>query len=172
VCRATALHEHDVSVSGRVPRPDADDLVGAVDRDVHAVDRVQVHERDAHLASDLPGRERRRDAHDVEARIESIEGHAASIPDDPDGDLTALGTLSDETRHTIARLLTAADGELCVCEISPVVDVSESAISHALSDLREAGLVTRRKDGTWRYYEATERAEAILAALNETRGEA
>jgi len=108
---------------------------------------------------------------DVEARIASIEAHAASIPDDPDEDLSALGTLSDGTRYRIARLLAAADGELCVCEISPVVDVSESAISHALSDLREAGLVTRRKDGTWRYYEATERAEALLVALDETRGE-
>jgi DNA-binding transcriptional ArsR family regulator len=107
---------------------------------------------------------------DVAARVDEIEGHAASIPDDPEGDLTALGTLSDETRYTIARLLATADGELCVCEISPVVDVSESAISHALADLREAGLVTRRKDGTWRYYEATERAEAILAALDETHG--
>ena len=107
---------------------------------------------------------------DVAARIDAIEAHAASIPDDPDEDLTALGTLSDGTRYTIARLLAAADGELCVCEISPVVDVSESAISHALADLREAGLVTRRKDGNWRYYETTERAESILAALDETRG--
>jgi DNA-binding transcriptional ArsR family regulator len=48
--------------------------------------------------------------------------------------------------------------------------VSDSAISHALSDLRDAGLVTRRKDGTWRYYEATDRAEALLAALDDTRG--
>jgi DNA-binding transcriptional ArsR family regulator len=58
---------------------------------------------------------------------------------------------------------------MCVCEINPIVDVSDSAISHALSDLREAGLVTRRKDGTWRYYEATERAKALLAALDETQ---
>jgi DNA-binding transcriptional ArsR family regulator len=107
---------------------------------------------------------------DIEARIDAIETYAAAIPEDPDDDLGALGTLSDGTRYRIARLLAVADGELCVCEISPVVDVSESAISHALADLREAGLVTRRKDGTWRYYEATDRAEAILAALDETRG--
>ena len=42
-------------------------------------------------------------------------------------------------------------------------------MSHALSDLTEAGLVTRRKNGTWRYYEATERATALLAALDRTR---
>ncbi|MBO4248643.1 winged helix-turn-helix transcriptional regulator [Halomicrobium sp. IBSBa] len=111
-------------------------------------------------------------AGDVEDRVESIESHAATIPSDPEADLTALATLSNDTRYRIARLLSAAEDELCVCEISPVVDVSESAISHALSDLREAGLVTRRKDGTWRYYEATARTTALLSALDETRGEA
>jgi DNA-binding transcriptional ArsR family regulator len=50
-----------------------------------------------------------------------------------------------------------------------VVDVSDSAVSHALADLLDADLVTRRKHGTWRYYEATERARALLAALDATR---
>ncbi|WP_018259090.1 ArsR/SmtB family transcription factor [Halomicrobium katesii] len=109
---------------------------------------------------------------DIEDRVESIESHAATIPSDPEADLAALATLSNDTRYRIARLLSAAEDELCVCEISPVVDVSESAISHALSDLREAGLVSRRKDGTWRYYEATARTAALLSALDETRGEA
>ena len=66
-------------------------------------------------------------------------------------------------------MLTAANRELCVCEINLIVDVSDSAISHTLSDLYDAGLVTRRKDGTWRYYETTDRAEALLTALDETR---
>jgi DNA-binding transcriptional ArsR family regulator len=43
-------------------------------------------------------------------------------------------------------------------------------VSHALSDLHDAGLVTRRKDGTWRYYEPTDRAVALLDALDRTRG--
>lgn len=106
---------------------------------------------------------------DVEARIETLEGYrSASSP--PDADLAALKALGNDTRYTIVRLLLAAEGELCVCEIHPVVDVSDSAISHALSDLHDAKLVSRRKEGTWRYYEATERAAALLAALDETRG--
>ena len=68
-------------------------------------------------------------------------------------------------------MLTAADRELCVCEINPIFEVSDSAISHALSDLYDAGLVSRRKDGTWRYYETTDRAEALLTALDETRSD-
>lgn len=107
---------------------------------------------------------------DIQNRIETLNEYATNLPSNPDSDLTAMKTLGNETRYTIVRLLAAAEQELCVCEITPVVDVSESAISHALSDLNEAGLVTRRKDGTWRYYKATERAIALLNALDTTRG--
>jgi DNA-binding transcriptional ArsR family regulator len=106
---------------------------------------------------------------DVERRIATLEEHVAEIPAGADRDRAVLKALGDETRYTIGRLLISADRELCVCEITPVVDVSDSAVSHALSDLYDAGLVTRRSDGTWRYYAATERASALLEALDETR---
>jgi DNA-binding transcriptional ArsR family regulator len=109
-------------------------------------------------------------AEDVDERLATLHEYHNSVPTDRDGDLTALKTLGDDTRHTIARLLAAAERDLCVCELSPLLDVSDSAISHALSDLRESGLVTRRKDGQWRYYGATARTEALLAALDDTRG--
>jgi DNA-binding transcriptional ArsR family regulator len=108
---------------------------------------------------------------DVEARIETLESYVADVPADADRDVAALKALGNDTRYAIVRLLRAAGRELCVCEITPVVDVSDSAISHALSSLHDAGLVTRRKDGTWRYYETTERAEALLDALDGVRGE-
>jgi DNA-binding transcriptional ArsR family regulator len=107
---------------------------------------------------------------DLEERLDSLRSYQSETPTDPDADLTALKTLGNDTRYSIVRLLTAANRELCVCEINPIVDVSDSAISHALSDLYDAGLVTRRKDGTWRYYETTDRAEALLTALDKTRG--
>ncbi|WP_299269053.1 ArsR/SmtB family transcription factor [Halorientalis sp.] len=110
-------------------------------------------------------------AADVEERLETLQEYRTSVADGHATDLEALRTLGNDTRYEIVRLLAAAGRELCVCEINPVVEVSDSAISHALSDLRDAGLVTRRKDGTWRYYEATDRAKALLAALDETRGE-
>lgn len=106
---------------------------------------------------------------DVEERLESLRTYRSEIPADPDADLAALKALGNDTRYSIVRLLAAAGRELCVCEINPVVDVSDSAISHALSDLYDAGLVTRRKEGTWRYYEVTDRAETLLAALDGTR---
>jgi DNA-binding transcriptional ArsR family regulator len=105
----------------------------------------------------------------VDRRIATLEERVASIPPDADSDRAVFKVLSNETRYTIVHLLTASERELCVCEITPVVDVSDSAVSHALSDLHDAGLVTWRSDGTWRYYAATERASGILAALEETR---
>jgi len=107
---------------------------------------------------------------DVEARIDDLQTLERGLPDDTGSDLTALGTLSDDTRYRIARYLSVAEGELCVCELSPLVAVSDSAVSHALSDLTEAGLVTRRKEGQWRYYDTTDRADSLLAALDSTRG--
>ena len=111
-----------------------------------------------------------RDA-DVSERIEDLHGLERGLPADEASDRAALGTLSDDTRYRLARVLSAADGELCVCELSPLVAVSDSAVSHALSDLTEAGLVTRRKDGQWRYYDTTDRADALLGALDGTRGD-
>jgi len=105
---------------------------------------------------------------DVEQRLDDLEALADAVPDRPESDLRALKALGDGTRHELARLLAAAEGELCVCELAPLVDVSDSAVSHALSDLSEAGLVTRRKAGTWRYYDATDRARALLSALDAT----
>ena len=106
---------------------------------------------------------------DVKERLATLETFASSVPARADTDVAALDALGNETRYRIVRLLVAADRELCVCEINPVVDVSDSAVSHALSTLGNAGLVTRRKEGTWRYYAPTDRARALLDALDETR---
>ncbi|MFB6097266.1 MAG: ArsR/SmtB family transcription factor [Haloferacaceae archaeon] len=106
---------------------------------------------------------------DVADRLASLERLEGAVPDDPTPDLRALKTLGDGTRYRIVRLLVAADGDLCVCELTPLLDVSESAISHALADLTEAGLVARRKAGTWRYYRPTDRAERLVETLDATR---
>jgi ArsR family transcriptional regulator len=106
-------------------------------------------------------------ADDVAARLDELEALADGVPD-PERDLAALSALASETRYRLCRLLVAG-GERCVCELHPVLDVSESATSHALSTLADAGLVARREAGKWHYYRATERTETLLAALDETR---
>lgn len=106
---------------------------------------------------------------DVEQRIAEIDALTARVPDDPTPDLQTLQALGNDTRYTIVRLLVAADDELCVCEFTPLLDVSDSAVSQALAELLDAGLVTRRKDGTWRYYQTTDRAERLVTVLDATR---
>ncbi|HEY0929012.1 MAG TPA: metalloregulator ArsR/SmtB family transcription factor [Gemmatimonas sp.] len=58
--------------------------------------------------------------------------------------------LSDETRLAILHMLT--DGERCVCELQAELDAAQSRLSFHLRVLREAGLVTDRKEGRWSYY--------------------
>jgi DNA-binding transcriptional ArsR family regulator len=86
-----------------------------------------------------------------------------------ESDVSVLSALASETRYKIVRILHIADDELCVCEFSPLLDVSDSAISHALSQLTDAGLLSRRKDGKWRKYRTTPRANALLVALDGSR---
>lgn len=102
---------------------------------------------------------------DVEAKLADLDELLAIDPAVRAAALQALSTLGDGTRYDLVRLLVAADRELCVCEITPLFDVSDSAISHALADCRDAGLLTRRKDGTWRHYAATDLARSIMAGL-------
>ena len=86
-------------------------------------------------------------------------------------DIDLLSALANETRYKIIRLIHTAGEELCVCEFAPLLEVSDSAISHALSQLTEAGLLTRRKDGKWRKYRTTRRATALLIVLDGSRSE-
>lgn len=79
-----------------------------------------------------------------------------------------LAAVSDETRYQIVRLLSEAEDELCVCEITPLLSVSESAVSHALSKLTDADVIGRRKEGRWRMYSLTDRGKAIVQALEES----
>jgi ArsR family transcriptional regulator len=108
---------------------------------------------------------------DLADRLAELEELNESVGgSDLETDIELLSALGNETRYKIVRMLhTADDEELCVCELSPLLDVSDSAISHALSQLTDAGLVTRRKEGKWRMYRATPRANAVLVALDGSR---
>jgi ArsR family transcriptional regulator len=58
--------------------------------------------------------------------------------------------LSDETRLQIVELL--SHGERCVCELQDTLDAAQSRLSFHLKTLKDAGLVTDRRDGRWMYY--------------------
>ena len=103
---------------------------------------------------------------DIERRLDELGTLEAAIGQTQvDAELVVLSALANETRYTLVRVLVAAQEELCVCELNAVVDVTESGLSHALSQLVDAGLVDGRKDGRWKKYRATNRAVALVTVL-------
>ena len=79
--------------------------------------------------------------------------------------------LSDETRLAVVQML--GDGERCVCDLQAALDVAQSRLSFHLKVLKEAGLVSDRKDGRWSYYtlvpDALTEAHDIVHALASPR---
>lgn len=66
-------------------------------------------------------------------------------------DLTLFAkAFADPTRVRVIAAL--RHGELCVCELTDAMEMSQSTLSTHLQVLRQAGLVTTRKDGKWIYY--------------------
>jgi len=103
---------------------------------------------------------------DVERRLDELGTLEAALgPAQVDAELDVLSALANETRYTLVRVLVAAGEELCVCELQAVVDVSESGLSHALSALVDTGLISGRKDGRWKKYQATNRAITLVTVL-------
>jgi DNA-binding transcriptional ArsR family regulator len=106
----------------------------------------------------------------LKERLEELETLDAAVGGPHlETDVDLLSAMANDTRYKIVRIIYTAGEELCVCEFAPLLDVSDSAISHALSQLTDAGLLTRRKDGKWRKYSTTDRATAMLVALDGSR---
>jgi DNA-binding transcriptional ArsR family regulator len=61
-----------------------------------------------------------------------------------------FNALSDPMRLEIIEFL--RDGEKCVCEITPHLKLLQPVVSRHLKILKDAGLVKRRKKGTWHMY--------------------
>ncbi len=64
--------------------------------------------------------------------------------------VTLFHALSDPTRLSILEMLRG--GEQCVCDLQDGLDAAQSRLSFHLKVLREAGLVTGRREGRWSYY--------------------
>lgn len=74
--------------------------------------------------------------------------------------------LSDATRLKI--VLAIMETELCVCDISEIVEISQSAASHQLRVLRSARLAKFRKEGKQVFYSIDDEhvSQIIKQALN------
>jgi ArsR family transcriptional regulator len=76
-----------------------------------------------------------------------------------------LAALGSEYRMKMVELL--AGGERCVCEIAPHFPTSFSVVSHHLSVLEQAGIITSRRDGRWMRYRLVD--ESVLELLGLAR---
>ena len=60
--------------------------------------------------------------------------------------------LGDETRLRLLYLLADSQQTLCVCEMMDALELPQYQISRHLGILRNAGLVSNERRGTWMYY--------------------
>jgi ArsR family transcriptional regulator len=81
-----------------------------------------------------------------------------------DPDVRLLHALADPTRLAIVRQL-AADGQVCACDFTSCCDVSQPTVSHHLKVLREAGVVTSERRGTWIDYRLAPDVATRLGAI-------
>jgi ArsR family transcriptional regulator len=74
--------------------------------------------------------------------------------------------LSDPHRLNVLAALDRAKREVCVRDFTDVLPLNQPTVSHHLRILREAGLITGERRGTWVYYRLAPRArERILTAF-------
>jgi ArsR family transcriptional regulator len=73
--------------------------------------------------------------------------------------MTLAKAMADENRVRILMALSNVD-ELCVCHINALLGLAPSTVSKHLFLLRNARLLTARKDGRWMYYRLNNGAEA------------
>jgi ArsR family transcriptional regulator len=80
----------------------------------------------------------------------------------------AFKALGDPVRLRLLSIIASAPtGEVCACDLTEPVGKSQPTVSHHLKVLREAGLVTSRKHGTWVHYRAVpEQMGALCGVLS------
>jgi ArsR family transcriptional regulator len=85
--------------------------------------------------------------------------------------LRLFRALGDETRLRLIDRL--RDGEQCVCDLTDELEAGQSRLSFHLKTLKDAGIVTDRRDGRWVYYALRpgvfEELEGILGELKPAR---
>ena len=79
-------------------------------------------------------------------------------------DVKVLQAIGEPTRLAIVRQL-ASTGEVCACDFTDCCGVSQPTVSHHLKVLREAGVVSCERRGTWIYYRLEPKAAARIASL-------
>ena len=69
-----------------------------------------------------------------------------------DPEIQLLQAVADPVRLSIVRQLGASRDAVCACDFTECCTVSQPTVSHHLKVLRDAGVVTTRREGTYIYY--------------------
>ena len=72
-----------------------------------------------------------------------------------------MKALSDPNRVRVVKLLQGE--ELCVCEIQEVLGLAQSTVSKHMKILEDAGLVEKKRQGTWMIYYLADGSESVFA---------
>jgi Predicted transcriptional regulators len=70
-----------------------------------------------------------------------------------DPEVELLEAIADPVRLSIVRQLATSPGSVCACDFTECCTVSQPTVSHHLKVLREAGVVTTERRGTYIFYD-------------------
>jgi ArsR family transcriptional regulator, arsenate/arsenite/antimonite-responsive transcriptional repressor len=80
--------------------------------------------------------------------------------------IAVFHALSDETRLSIVKRL--AGGERCVCDLQDLLDAAQSRLSYHLKTLKDAGIISDRREGRWVHYSLVPGAlESVVGFMSE-----
>lgn len=74
-----------------------------------------------------------------------------------------LKAVSDANRLKL--LASLKNGEVCVCDLVDVLQISQPAVSQQLRKLKEADIISERKKGTWKHYRLKEKQTPYIQAV-------
>jgi DNA-binding transcriptional ArsR family regulator len=75
--------------------------------------------------------------------------------------LKRIKALADENRLLAVALLKRRR-ELCACEVQAATGLTHATVSHHMSVLADAGLISARREGKWMYYRLQDGLEVAL----------
>lgn len=74
-----------------------------------------------------------------------------------------LKAVADNNRLTLLACLKS--GEVCVCDLVDVLNISQPAVSQHLRKLKEAEIISERKVGIWKHYRLNEVQNPYIQAI-------
>ncbi|MCL2423203.1 MAG: metalloregulator ArsR/SmtB family transcription factor [Micrococcales bacterium] len=100
---------------------------------------------------------------DPETQDRAIDADAATAV------ATVLKALADPLRLRMLSFVAASPGQqACVCDLMTLTDLSQPTVSHHLKVLRDVGVLTCERRGTWVWYSvAADRHDAVRVILTE-----